>query len=721
MPRPRIDPSRENAKRAISRIIRVTVENIPLKLIDTCLGVIVDRGTMLSNFQKLDEYKLIEESFSDNGTKRLQDLLKSYFEYAMFSHRWNETEMTKEPTYEFIKDAEDHGLNIYDCSGKGPDGKEREENMIKLRGFCYTAAKCGFRWAWSDTCCIDKTIPSEVQVSINSMFRWYHNSALTIVYLHDVEDVDPLNRLGPLPSDSVYDFVDKHHIASQKAPILQYVEEKHSGEFVDTQVDGTALEILLKRHFPQFDGELNVTSEWCVRCWTLQEMVASRHLRFYCKSWTALEPDFDPPNTERFSDHRNERLWQDALSRSTGVDREGLLNFTPGMTNVREKLHWASRREATYVEDMAYSLLGIFDIHMPVLYGEGMKAFGRLQEEIMKRSHDLSIFDFSGHASSVNSCLAHSPLCYLEKPFQWNKKKTHVEAGAESKVEGDEEGGDEGDEEGGDEGDDENDDKASDEVREGVDEYNRIRAGSRSGGVAIVNKSALIQILHGTTSVLGAATPALFDCFKKLLESDPPLGHSLINGAITVSIFEHKVKPEGINGHPLRYTAKANGLTGTVFTTLEPLKLDGGGPEYYLVRVYDRRVRRAIRVLASRVKFWLKDNIGGLNISDLNVDALKDLKLFNRASREGSDATKVQAVADSNKSQQHQPHKAHDKLDAHEKEEREHAREFLTGPFVVFLVAKDGDAWCRVATESRIIVRYTTYKFSQAVERRNLV
>ncbi|OJA14446.1 hypothetical protein AZE42_07622 [Rhizopogon vesiculosus] len=694
-PRPRIDPSRENAKRAVSRVIRVTVENIPLKLIDTCLGIIVDRGTMLSNFQKLDEYKLIEESFSDNGTKRLQDLLKSYFEYAMFSHRWNETETTKEPTYEFIKGAQDRGLNIYDLSGKWSDGKEREENMLKLRGFCYTAAKCGFRWAWSDTCCIDKTIPSEVQVSINSMFRWYHNSALTIVYLHDVPDVDPFDRLGPLSSDSIYDFVDKHHIASQKAPILQHAEEKYSGEFVDTQVDGTALEILLKRYFPKFDGELNVTSEWCVRCWTLQEMVASRHLRFYCKSWTALEPDFDPLNTERFSDHRNERLWQDALSRSTGVDREGLLNFTPGMTNVREKLHWASRREATYVEDMAYSLLGIFDIHMPVLYGEGMKAFGRLQEEIMKRSHDLSIFDFSGHASSVNSCLAHSPLCYLEKPFQWNKKKTQMEVSAESKVERDEEGGD-GD-------DDEDDDEARDEAREGVNEYNRIRAGSH-GGVAIANKAVFTQLLHGTASIVGAVTPALFDCFKKLLESDPPLGHSLINGAITVSIFEHKVKPERDDDNPLRYTAKAKGLTGTVFTTLEKNRSNWtvGVPSTtwfaYVVKNWE-----------GSDTTWLKDKI----------DVMK--KLVDGDSKEGSDATKVQAAADSNKSQQHQPHKAHDKLDAHEKEEREHAKQFLTGRFVVFLVAKDGDAWCRVATDSRIIVRYTTYKFSQAVERRILV
>ncbi|KAJ8581895.1 hypothetical protein M405DRAFT_751101, partial [Rhizopogon salebrosus TDB-379] len=244
----------------------------------------------------------------------------------MFSHRWNETDTTKEPTYALIKGAQDQGLNIYDWKEQCSDGKDREVNMVKLHSFCYTAAKCGFRWACqSDTCCIDKAIPSEVQVSINSMFKWYHNSVLTIVYFSDQPNVPA----------------------------------------------------------------------WCVWCWTLQEMVAPQRICFYCETWKALEPAFDPPNgshIERFSNHREEPLWQNALSRSTGVDMKNLLHFTPGMANVREKLYWASSREATCIEDTAYSLLGIFDIHMPVLYGEGMKAFVRLQEEIMKHSHDLSIF-----------------------------------------------------------------------------------------------------------------------------------------------------------------------------------------------------------------------------------------------------------------------------------------------------------------------------------------
>jgi hypothetical protein len=58
-------------------------------------------------------------------------------------------------------------------------------------------------------------------------------------------------------------------------------------------------------------------------------------------------------------------------------------------------MSWAARRETTRIEDMAYSLLGIFGVHMPLLYGEGENAFIRLQEEIMKISGDSSLLAWS--------------------------------------------------------------------------------------------------------------------------------------------------------------------------------------------------------------------------------------------------------------------------------------------------------------------------------------
>jgi hypothetical protein len=60
--------------------------------------------------------------------------------------------------------------------------------------------------------------------------------------------------------------------------------------------------------------------------------------------------------------------------------------------SVANRMSWASERQTTRIEDVAYSLLGIFNVNMPLLYGEGKKAFIRLQEEILKESDDQSIF-----------------------------------------------------------------------------------------------------------------------------------------------------------------------------------------------------------------------------------------------------------------------------------------------------------------------------------------
>ena len=58
---------------------------------------------------------------------------------------------------------------------------------------------------------------------------------------------------------------------------------------------------------------------------------------------------------------------------------------------------WASRREATWVEDEAYCLMSIFSINMTILYGEGRQTFCRLQVKITKRSVDTSLFLWGKH------------------------------------------------------------------------------------------------------------------------------------------------------------------------------------------------------------------------------------------------------------------------------------------------------------------------------------
>ena len=83
----------------------------------------------------------------------------------------------------------------------------------------------------------------------------------------------------------------------------------------------------------------------------------------------------------------------DILFNCTGIPANVLSgDCHPSQCSVAKRMSWAARRETTRIEDLAYSLLGIFDVNMPLLYGEGMRAFRRLQEEIIKRYNDLTIF-----------------------------------------------------------------------------------------------------------------------------------------------------------------------------------------------------------------------------------------------------------------------------------------------------------------------------------------
>jgi hypothetical protein len=128
---------------------------------------------------------------------------------------------------------------------------------------------------------------------------------------------------------------------------------------------------------------------WFTRGWCLQELIAPKDVRFYNNSWQHIG---DKSTT-----------WLKGLiSRITRIDQAVLSDagLLPTLS-VAQKMSWASHRVTTRLEDIAYCLLGIFEINMPMLYGEGEKAFLRLQEEIIKRSNDLSIFA-GGHPASTS-------------------------------------------------------------------------------------------------------------------------------------------------------------------------------------------------------------------------------------------------------------------------------------------------------------------------------
>ncbi|CZR69502.1 related to beta transducin-like protein [Phialocephala subalpina] len=117
---------------------------------------------------------------------------------------------------------------------------------------------------------------------------------------------------------------------------------------------------------------------WFTRGWTLQELIAPEEIEFYDRGWNLIGT--------------NDSL-QGPLSEITGIDAEILNNSDMLQTvPVARRMSWASSRQTTRVEDLAYCLFGIFDVNLPLIYGEGQKAFIRLQEAIARENNDLSLF-----------------------------------------------------------------------------------------------------------------------------------------------------------------------------------------------------------------------------------------------------------------------------------------------------------------------------------------
>lgn len=224
--------------------------------------------------------------------------------YAILSHRWG-------------KPGEE--VSFVDMMHKA---RKLKKGWGKIKLCCAQAlrdkssAGKALRYAWIDTCCIDKRSSAELSEAINSMYKWYQDAEICYAYLQDIEHVDNL-----------------------------------------------------------------ASSEWWSRGWTLQELLApSTDVMFYGSAWSLL-------GTRSQLRHR--------IASIAGIHPEALKGGPLDGFNVATKMSWSAPRRTTREEDRAYSLLGIFNVNMPLLYGEGSKAFRRLQEAILQTTNDLTIFAWS--------------------------------------------------------------------------------------------------------------------------------------------------------------------------------------------------------------------------------------------------------------------------------------------------------------------------------------
>lgn len=268
--------------------------------------------------------------------------------YAILSHTWDPD--GNEVTYSDYLSGE---------SGT------RHKNWVKVhRALDLTlAGKDGLKYVWIDSCCIDKSSSAELSEAINSMFQWYAEAVVCYAQVADFSSAS----------------------TSQRPP--QDVQGE-AGDWLDT---------------PSLSG-----CRWFRRGWTLQELLAPRRVEFYDRDW-------------RFFGARD--AMSAAIAMITGIDQDILQIEAPPEeghyrclrrllreTCVAKRMSWASFRYTSRLEDQAYSLLGIFGITMPLVYGEGRQAFIRLQREIMKDSLDLSLFAWQAENEDTvaRGILAHS-------------------------------------------------------------------------------------------------------------------------------------------------------------------------------------------------------------------------------------------------------------------------------------------------------------------------
>jgi hypothetical protein len=248
---------------------------------------------------------------------------------------------------EFVNNPEDHEYAILSHTwGSGEVSFQEMANLdiartkpgfSKIKRTCKLARDQGLWFAWVDTCCIDKTSSAELTEAINSMFRYYQAAAVCFVYLSD------------LPT-----FLEPPSWSSNR---------RDDGSWRTQETD-------LDNHLPQ--------CRWFTRGWTLQELIASKVVEFYDEGWQ-LRGD--------------KQSLRKRLSSVTGIEEAVLHESTLIPTvPVATRMSWAAKRRTSRVEDLSYCLFGIFDIHLPLIYGEGMKAFLRLQEAIALENNDLSLF-----------------------------------------------------------------------------------------------------------------------------------------------------------------------------------------------------------------------------------------------------------------------------------------------------------------------------------------
>lgn len=334
--------------------------------------------------------------------------------YAILSHTWGKEEVSFQDMQDLARVATGTTTSTFGDSGYSTASSSRtntgtgghfdfgnngtgttkhhpvtaKKGYSKILGCCAKARAEGYRYIWIDTCCIDKSSSAELSEAINSMYKWYHDAEVCYAYLSDITLPEAEATIPPQRQQQQSPFIDDHRMSDASSS-----SSGGNGDAMSTTTTATnEVEVDME--------DLLYGSKWFTRGWTLQELIAPSDVVFCDRSWREIG------TRESLSDD---------IAAITGIDA-GLLRMErkPADFSVAQRMSWAATRRTTRVEDEAYCLMGLFDVNMPLLYGEGQKAFRRLQLEIMRQCYDPSILAWASSDSYavIEGVLAQGPSMF---------------------------------------------------------------------------------------------------------------------------------------------------------------------------------------------------------------------------------------------------------------------------------------------------------------------
>jgi hypothetical protein len=265
---------------------------------------------------------------------KVEEFLHSPPPYAILSHVWG----SEEVSFADMKDLE---------------LAKKKSGFAKILHTAELARKQNLKYIWVDTCC--KYHPLYCDGTFESPCA-----------------TDPMTDIEVRPG------IDKSSSAELSEAINSMFAWYKESEVCYTWLEDVEIELPADEwcSIPELAASFH-NSCWFKRGWTLQELLAPTQVEFYSRTWNHLG---------------NRHGLVKEIHKASRIDTFALTGGNFRMVSIARRMYWACDRSTTRPEDTAYSLLGIFDVNMTLLYGEGeVKAFRRLQEEILKTSTDQSV------------------------------------------------------------------------------------------------------------------------------------------------------------------------------------------------------------------------------------------------------------------------------------------------------------------------------------------